>query len=251
MGFAVAIDMNISLSALAGVVIGSSLSYFINKKLKADEKKEKQHSLAYVHFIQLTEIAALYMIVKDVAAKGLGQIELPEVNGRYELSHAASVVVADMFAQMNASGGAQVMLKNLMPIIDTAVGSLDRVVLSSQQIAELPKEAVYFYGRYVRFAKQLKAGLGVLKSCVENGEPDVVDGKFVYGLWMSTRNYYDAVEVLREAMRQHGGISNDYSAKALARQHDVLRVEVAEAMGSAPMIDEALKEYEASKADVS
>lgn len=155
------------------------------KELMEKEKWDKQHSLAYVYTVQLTE----YAVTQDscnITEEGKFKFDLKEF---------------------------------LKPEKSKLILDVQKIELSYEQQALLPKYIVFDYQDYEYFQK---VAIGEFKKFQDQIElmPTIylMDKNKTDALEKALKDFFSATEKLRQAMIKYGGISTEEEADIMNRK---------------------------------
>jgi hypothetical protein len=238
----VQIDATISVvalvSGLVGALLSAFLSYVVRLKVREKEELARQRRLAYVYFIQLTEVFASDLIIKEISGK------VNESLGNKEkgvgLSHAAAVYLSEQIAKVKPDD-LKAIRALLKPFLAYMCDSLDKVVLPASQLSELPRDSVYFYNRYIVKAQQFKVAVRALEGALDDADTKLLSAEMLNSVFTAYQGAADASGLLRAAFISYGGISSAASHAALVRSYKFWKEEIAKGLSQTSKLDAAKK----------
>jgi hypothetical protein len=236
------IDTTISLVALAsgliGALLSAFLSYVVRLKVSAKEEISRKRRLAYVYFIQLTEVVVSDLIIKQIAGKvneSLGNKEKGVA-----LSHAAAVYLAELLSKVEPDD-LKTIRGLLKPYFTYMCESLDTVILSAAQLSDLPQECVYSYNRYMLKAQQFKTAVRLLEGGLDDGDVKLLNAEMLNGVFTTYQGAADASGLLRAAFKSYGEISAAESQVALVRSYKFWMEEINRSLSQTSKLEAAKK----------
>lgn len=225
-------------SGLVGALVSAYLSYLVRLKVREKDDIARQRRLAYVYFIQLTEVFASDLIIKEIAGK------VNESMGGKEkgigLSLSAAVHLAEQVSKLKAED-VKIIRATLKPFFAYLCESLDKVTIPAAQLSELPQDSVYFYNRYMMKAQQFKTAVRLLEGALDDDDLKLLSAETLSGVFTAYQGAADASGLLRAAFISYGGISSATSQAALVRSYKFWKEEIAKSLSQTSKLDAAKK----------
>lgn len=241
-GRTVEIDTTLSVvalvSGLVGALLTAFLSYMVRLRVREKEDETRQKRLAYVYFIQLTEVFASDLIIKEISEKVNESLGIKEKG--VGLSHAAAVYFAEQLSKVKPED-LKAIRALFKPFLTYICESLEKVTLPAAQLSELPQDSVYFYNRYMMKAQQFRTSVQLLEGALDDGDTKLLSAEMLNGVFAAYQGAAEASGLLRAAFMTYGSISSSISHAALARSYKFWKEEIAKSASQTSKLEAAKK----------
>lgn len=242
------------LSGTVGAGVTAYLNYRIRTKILKIEKTEAEAKFAYVHLVRITYYVALEVLLNTVIKALLPIIQesedtlIPE-DGDFEMSHGLAVVLSNMFSSIEEDKLDSA--AEIARLIDPFVDSFDKLDISTEELAKLPKVSIRYYHRFKIYACHIQTSLKMIKVALENRNMKIITAEFVFGVWTSVNSLFGAATKLRSALVYSAKIDSSYAHEMLTDQYNELREAMNRSFINNPKLEEAAKYIKAQEEEKS
>lgn len=214
------------LSGLVGASFAAYFNYRIRLSLSEKERIEKEQKLAYVYVVQLSQYAAIQVLLENFLQKAMESLEDPIPKGEFEFKHAAAVYIENALSKVDDDFFEKV--DSIEKLIDQAMDGFKNTYLSNQDQAALPKQTIMFYQRYEYYLKSTAAYFKLFKHALSHKELlSIVDAKQISSFIDTVKSLFDSAGLLKAAMAQFGDIGPNTSQYIVEQQYEFYRKSVA------------------------
>lgn len=211
------------ISGLVGALISAALSYWVRYALNRRAHRDAERRLAYVHFIKISELVALEVIVGSVVnvffvdQKAIAS--LASSDGKYEPSHKISVLIVELLQKLTAEKFKEIVGGSKIPrALHSLADEIKESRLKPEQLASLPKDLVLEYSFFLAYLGQLRQILSLWADFFETDDRSWITADAVHEQWIAITRFFEHARSLRTAFIKHGHISSSEASNLLDTQ---------------------------------
>lgn len=215
-----------AVGSLVGLSVAAWLTFHVQNKLARRRRKEEERRTAYVHLVQISQLAAAGQVVKDYIQKYWNfYIEIavmtnspqpPTKGEHYSEVHfwcaAASVLIGTMTLDLRA-------LKKYQPLLAGLDHQLSLLDIPTKELVALPEDAIQAYYDAVLANRSMRHIWHTLSFFLETGDKTLLDTKAIYLGYVAAKEYSDKVSALRGFLVIAGSISPQQATKLYDDQY--------------------------------
>lgn len=207
-------------SGLFGALTSAVLSYLVRVKARAREVRERKRSIAYVHFLQLTEFVAIDFFLKQMFGKMLEDQEAGDPD--LEWSHRIAAFIENQALEVSEEQLHDI-YETAEPLAISVGKNLDIFELSLMERADLDRDTLYHFQRFQAAAAGLRTAMGMIGKGVESGDRKLLSAATVHAVYESYRRFSDTAGILRAAFAKSAVLPDEESLQCLVRSYEQIK----------------------------
>ena len=141
-------------SGLIGALISAGLSYWIRATLDRRSLRDAERKLAYVHFVGISELVALEIVVMSFITNLVGQRiqeALRSKDSSFAPSHKLSILIAKTIHKLTSETLIEIPWLSIVPILlRSQLEAMSDSKLTTEQLSKLPNETVLTHSLLLR-----------------------------------------------------------------------------------------------------
>lgn len=217
------------LSGAVGALGATALTYFVQRRLSQEAKKEEESRVAYVHLSAVTRILAgieITNLLLEPYKKIFLNDKLEEIKKHTGKDIDAGEFIAALIrVQLNNQDDDW--FTSSENIVEQNFGILRELMretfdfnLSPEQLSKLPRDTVLSYRQFVALCNELRRGVDILLNIAEGKTPrknvkTIFDGEFLFTMFYTASQLRQQVVDLRDRLRIYGGIDKKEAERIL------------------------------------
>lgn len=210
------------IAGLTGALISAAFSFGIRWYLDGRAQKIAEKKIAYVHFVAVSEVVAMEILVKK-HFDALGVTEkyggLRDPKGAFEPSHKASVLLSAAIMQASPDRLRYPEGHSFDPRLMRRIqDGLKQSQLTAEQVSKLPKETIIATIAFQSSVAQLAGYVDQWTDLLETGARDWVNPGRVHEHWLAIIRFVASARALRSAMVSAGVVTGDEANALLLQQ---------------------------------
>lgn len=173
--------------------------------------------------VKISQLVAMGSVVKTVAKIYAGDAvksAMETTDGKFETSHAISVVIADAIKKVTPKmlKAKQSGLKHASAFLESQLESISDSKLTAEQLSKLPKEAVLTYSLYLTYLSHLQDVIKSWSIFLENFDNSWATPEAVHDQWLTLVHLDEQSRALRLVLYKASGISAKEADALLQKQ---------------------------------
>lgn len=219
------------LTAIVGGLVGAGIavigSYKVQSKLAANRREEQEQRIAYIRFVQISEVVAAEDLVGKylkalLDAKRDGGHDLKEdipKDAGYSQKHAITAMLANLIKEA-ARKETNVDLSFLASA--TLARSFTRMLefsMALSELADLPKDTVYAYSSFAHFASSFRISIEFILESFSKWKLAPLTADFLMDTYETMHLTLEKAKELRAALIIRSGVTKQDAAKLYSQQY--------------------------------
>lgn len=210
------------ISGLIGALLSEALSYWVRASLDRRNLRDAERRLAYVHFVRISELVAIDVVLRSfikilVTEEMLKEFAVKE--GIFEPSHKLSVLIAREIQKVTPERLEEVPELSMVPMfLKSQLEGLSESKLTAEQLSTLPREAVMTYSLFLNYLSHLRGILLLWTVFFEEKNPSWVTHESIHDQWLSITKFFEHARVLRSVLLKTGAATPAEAAALLEKQ---------------------------------
>ncbi len=217
-------------SGLIGALLTAFLNYAIRLQVASRLQKKKEQQLAYVHLVQLSELLATEIVIKDVLgpfARVLSDKinEFNKEHSDHDFSHRLCVELAKIVKEIEPDRKQEVAKVGPLTkrLLEAMLTRLERFRLSPEQLTQLPREATLSYQKFSYLLESMRLSIVMWTDAAESGNFEILTADMLHAQWLSIKAFTGAAKELWTTLVIRGKLSSSDAGKLLETQVALVR----------------------------
>lgn len=241
------------IAGLIGALLTAGLGYWVRTALARKAQREAEQRLAYVHFVRVSELIAVDIIVGSIIQVFIDPkaiASLGSSDGKYDPSHKISVLIVESLQKLlpeklKETPGVPTIPRLLRALVD----SIKESQLNPEQLSKLPKDTVLAYSFFLNYLAQLRQVLSLWADFFEHDDRSWLTPENVHDHWLAINRFFGHARILRTAFIKYGAVSSREASELLKQQVDKYNEAFVAKWKHKPKIQAALQATDKAVAD--
>jgi len=234
------------ISGLIGALISAGLSYWVRASLDKRTLQNAEKRLAYVHFVRVSELVAMDIVVTSFLKAYAGESvssALSSADGSFEPSHKLSVLIAQEIQKLTPEKLKETPGLSTIPLLlKSQLEVLNESKLTSEQLSKLPKDAVLSYSFFLNYLSNLRGVLLLWIEVFEKKDASWITAESIHDQWLALSSFFDHAKKLRLALLVSGAATTSEASNLLQKQVSVYNEFIVSKLLHQPKLQAALTE---------
>lgn len=238
---------NIALiSGLIGALISAGLSYWIRTVLDQRNLKDAERRLAYVHFVGVSDLVAIDIVLNSVIkvfAPAEMLKEFAAKDGTFVVSHTVSAILAKEIQKLTPEKLEAVPGLTMVPLsLKVLMDAMNESKLSAEQLSKLPREIVLTYSLFLRDLSHLRGVVLLWSVFFEEKNASWVTADSIHEQWLSVTRFFEHARILRSALLLAGAATSAEASALIQKQVSTYNERIFAKLQNQPKLQAAIAE---------
>lgn len=237
------------ISGLIGALISAGLSYWVRASLDRRNLRDAEKRLAYVHFVRISELVAIDIVLRSFIKVYVTEDMLKELAAKdstFEPSHKISVLLAKEIQKLTPEKLAEVPGLSIVPVfLKSQLEALSESKLSAEQLSKLPREAVLTYSLFLNYLSHLRGVVLLWTVFFEEKNASWVTPESIHDQWLSVTKFFEHARILRSVLLTTGAVTPAEASALLQKQVNAYNESILAKFRNQPKLQAAISEANA------